>query len=50
MMTSLNLESLDFTKKHKNLDIWRMKHYFFFKLKKIINYSSRATLLQNIVL
>ena len=37
------------SRKHKNLDILRKKH-FFFKLKKIINYTSRVTLWQKKVL
>ena len=44
MMTSKILKSVDFTKtqKSKNLE----KETFFLQIKKIINYTSRATLLQ----
>ena len=47
MMTSQILKSVDFTKtqKPKNLE----NKIFFLQLKKIINYTSRATLLQKIV-
>ena len=43
LMTSQILKSVDFTKT-QNLDILRTKDNFFFKLKKFINYTSKATL------
>ena len=45
MMTSKILKSVDFTKtrKSKNLE---NETLFFLQIKKIINYTSRATLLQ----
>ena len=33
-----------------SLDILRTKHFFFFQIKKFINYTSRAKLLQKLVL
>ena len=30
------------SQKHKNLDISRAKHYFFFKLKRFINYNIKG--------
>ena len=46
MMTSQILESVNFTKTHKSLDISRMKQYFFLQIKKFMNYLSRAKLWQ----
>ena len=47
MMTSQILKFVDFTHKKtpQNLDISRTEH-FFLQIKKFINYTSRATLLQ----
>ena len=48
MMTSQILKCVDFTKtqKSKNLE----NETFFLQIKKFMNYTSRATLLQKIVL
>ena len=40
----------EFKKEHQNLDMSRTKQYFFLQIKKFINYTSRAILLQKIVL
>ena len=49
MMTSQILKSVDFTKTQKSRYL-ENKTLFFLQIKKIINYTSRATLLQKKVL
>ena len=49
MMTSQILKSLDFTKTRKSRYI-ENETLFFLQVKKFINYTLRATLLQKIVL
>ena len=48
MLTSQILKSVDFTKTQKAT--YLKNETFFFQIKKFINYTSRATLLQQIVL
>ena len=48
MMTSQILKSVDFTKTQKSRYLENLD--FFIQIKKVINYRSRATLLQKIVL
>ena len=48
MMTSQVLKSVDFTKTQKSR--YLENETFFLQIKKFINYTSRATLLQKIVL
>ena len=49
MVTSEIMKSMDFTKTQKSINL-KKETLFFLKVKKIINYTSRATLLQKIVL
>ena len=49
MMTSQILKSVDFTKTQKSKNL-KNETLFFLRIKKFINYASRATLLQKIVL
>ena len=49
MMTSQILKSVDFAKTQESRDLEK-EAKFFLQIKKFINYSSRATLCQNIVL
>ena len=49
MMTSQILKSADFKKTQKSRYLEK-ETLFFLQIKKIINYTSRATLLQKIVL
>ena len=50
-MMSPILKFVDLTKKHKNLDVYlEDETLFFLQLKEFINYTSRATLWQKILL